>query len=206
MGNVTLTNTFVNATVADADEVNTNFTDITSVVNGSIDGTNISATAAITALSLATDTISEKTSATGVTIDGVLIKDSLNGSGIVALATTQTLTGKKTMAATVQTVTAYTPAGAGTATLDVSVGNIHSITMPAGNITIAISNETTGQCFMIEITQDTVGSRTVTWFTTIRWADGSAPTLTTTASKRDTFGFRVTGTDTYDAFVIGQNI
>ena len=78
--------------------------------------------------------------------------------------------------------------------------------MPAGNITIAISNETNGQYFAIDITQDGGGSRTVTWFTTIKWADGSAPTLTTTGSKRDSFGFKVTGTDTYDGFIIGQNI
>lgn len=115
---------------------------------------------------------------------------------------TQTITNKNI----VQKVTSYTPAAAGTATLDVSVGAIHSITMPEGNITIAISNEVVGKCFMIEITQDDVGSRTVTWFTTIRWMDGTAPTLTTTASKRDVFGFRVTGTDTYDGYIIGQNL
>jgi len=121
---------------------------------------------------------------------------------IVGISDTQTITNKNI----VQKVTAYTPAGAATATLDVSVGGIHAITMPAGNITIAISNEAVGKCFMIEITQDGTGSRTVTWFTTIKWADGSAPTLTTTASKRDTFGFRVTGVDTYDAYIVGQNI
>lgn len=153
-----------------------------------------------------TDTIAESSSGVGVTIDGVLIKDSLDGSGIVTKTTAQTLTGKKTMGAVVQTVTTYTPAASGTATLDVSVGNIHSITMPAGNITIAISNETAGQCFMIEITQDGTGSRTVTWFTTIKWAGGSAPTLTTTGSKRDVFGFRVTSADNYLGYVIGQNL
>ena len=103
-------------------------------------------------------------------------------------------------------VTSYTPDAAATATLDVSQAAIHHITMPAGNITIAISNETVGQCFLIEITQDGTGSRTVTWFSTIKWAGGSAPTLTTTASKRDTFGFRVTGADTYDGFIVGQNV
>jgi hypothetical protein len=100
----------------------------------------------------------------------------------------------------------YSPAGGATATLDVSLNVEHRITMPAGNITIAISNEVNGMKFLISILQDATGSRTVTWFTTIRWADGSAPTLTTTASKRDIFGFIVTGTDTYDGFVIGQAI
>lgn len=114
----------------------------------------------------------------------------------------QTLTNKTH----VQRVSSYTPAAGGTATLNLANGNIHSITMPDGNITIAASNGAVGQCFMIEITQDGVGSRTVTWFDTIKWADGTAPTLTTTASKKDVFGFRVTGATTYDGYVVGQNI
>ena len=126
---------------------------------------------------------------------------------LVTLAATQALTNKTiTPVALINTVISYTPDAAGTSTLDLATGNIHKITMPAGNITIAISNEMVGQCFMIEITQDGTGSRTVTWFSTIKWAGGDAPTLTTTASKRDTFGFRVTGTDTYDGFIVGQNI
>ncbi|MBA7537694.1 hypothetical protein ES705_29963 [subsurface metagenome] len=100
----------------------------------------------------------------------------------------------------------YTPDPAETATLNLLSGREHRIIMPAGNITIAISNEKDGQKFIISILQDAVGSRTVTWFDTIKWADGSAPTLTTTANKRDCFGFIVTGVDTYDGFVIGQNI
>ena len=104
-----------------------------------------------------------------------------------------------------RTVT-HTPAPAGTATLDLSVAYKHNITMPAGNITIAVSNEVAGTIFTVRILQDGVGSRTVTWFTTISWAGGSAPTLTTTADKADTFIFQVLGADTYDGHIVGQNI
>lgn len=100
----------------------------------------------------------------------------------------------------------HTPAGAATATLNLTAGKIHDITMPAGNITIAVSNEVNGQIFSTRVLQDGTGSRTVTWFSTIKWADGAAPTLTTDANKADTFIFRVTGTDTYDGFVVGQGI
>lgn len=103
-------------------------------------------------------------------------------------------------------ITAYSPSAAGTATLTLNTSNIHTITMPAGNITIALSNEAVGQCFMINILQDGTGSRTVTWFTTIKWAGGSAPTLTTTASKIDTLGFIVTSAGNYQGYVVGQNI
>ncbi len=101
---------------------------------------------------------------------------------------------------------AYTPGVAGTATLNLSLANEHRITMPAGNATIALANDEGAQKFIISITQDSGGSRTVTWFTTIKWAGGVAPTLTTTASKRDTFGFIRTGSGTYDGFIIGQNL
>ena len=106
----------------------------------------------------------------------------------------------------VRTPVASTPAGGATDTLDVEDKQNFQITMPAGNITIAISNEEAGKAFTIGITQDGTGSRTVTWFSTIKWAGGEAPTLTTTASKRDSFGFICTGTDAYDGFIIGQNI
>lgn len=78
--------------------------------------------------------------------------------------------------------------------------------MPAGNITIALSNASVGQVFIVRITQDSGGSRTVTWFTTIKWAGGNAPTLTTTANKADTFGFIVTSAGNYDGYIVGQNI
>jgi hypothetical protein len=106
----------------------------------------------------------------------------------------------------VNKVTTYTPEAAATATINLNTSNLNVITMPAGNVTLAISNETAGQCFMIEIVQDDVGSRTVTWFDTIKWVDGATPVLTTTANKKDTFIFRCTGTDTYDGYIVGQNI
>jgi len=126
----------------------------------------------------------------------------------VTLADDQTIASVKTFdeGAIVHAPKTYTPDSAGTATLDLSLGNRHDITMPAGNITIAISNATAGQVFEVSITQDGTGSRTVTWFTTIKWADGSAPTLTTTGDKRDVFVFIVTGEDTYDGFIAGQNL
>lgn len=117
-----------------------------------------------------------------------------------------TNTSISVLSGTFNTIQTYAPAGAGTATLDLSKGNIHHITMPAGNITIALSNATTGQCFMVRILQDATGGRTVSWFSTIRWAGGVTPTLSIAAGKADTFGFEITGSGTYDGFVVGQNI
>jgi hypothetical protein len=217
MGTATLTyTTLTDGLTSDADEVKDNFTALANVVNGGIDNDNISASAAIAGSKLNLATVTTRTTRGNVTIGGTLTQ-----TGVASFTATpkldhiaentashtivldNTLTVKKT----IQTVTTYTPAGAATATLDLTTGNIHAITMPAsGNITIAISNETAGQCFIIEITQGAAGSQTVTWFTTIKWAGGSASTLTTTAAKTEVFGFRVTSADNYLGFIVGQNL
>lgn len=91
-----------------------------------------------------------------------------------------------------------------TITFDLST-SLHTVTL-GDNRTLALSNETVGQSFVIRLVQDGTGSRTVTWFSTIKWAGGSAPTLTTTADKTDVFGFICTSAGNYDGFVIGLNL
>ena len=83
--------------------------------------------------------------------------------------------------------------------------NVHTVTL-GGNRTLAVSNTSTGQIFIIRLVQDGTGSRTVTWFSTIKWAGGSAPTLTTTASKTDVLGFITTSSGNYDGFIVGANL
>jgi hypothetical protein len=93
----------------------------------------------------------------------------------------------------------------GTITLDLSTSNIHRVTI-AWNRTIALTNVATNQRFTLRVQQDATWSRTLTWFTTIKRAWGSTPTLTTTASKADLFWFECTWSWTYDGFIIWQNI
>jgi len=100
-----------------------------------------------------------------------------------------------------------------TVTFDLNESNTHRVTL-GGNRTIAITNVSYGQKFTTRLTQDVTGSRTVTWFNDIHWAEGgTAPTLTTTAHKSDLFGFICTAVSgstaqsgDFDGFVIGQNI
>lgn len=103
-------------------------------------------------------------------------------------------------------ITSYSPAISGTATLTLDTGNIHRITMPAGNITIAISSAQVGQAFFLDIIQDGTGSRTVTWFSTIKWNEATVPTLSTGANKIDSFGFIVTSAGNYQGYVVGKNL
>lgn len=189
---------------------------------------SIAWSALLTALASAVQTFTNKTFDTAGTgnvfkINGTSVT-AVNGTGAVSLTTSPAFVTPTLGAAiatsfaaatnaainlisgTYNTIQTYTPSGAGTATLDLSKGNVHHITMPAGNITIAISNGNIGQCFIVRILQDGTGSRTVTWFTTIKWAGGSAPTLTTTASKADTMGFEITGSSTYDGGAVFANV
>ena len=92
-----------------------------------------------------------------------------------------------------------------TVTIDLAKRGIHQVTL-GGNRTLAVSNETVGQVFILSLLQDGTGSRTVTWFSTVAWSGGSAPTLTTTINKRDVFAFIVLSAGNYAGFVVGQNV
>lgn len=92
-----------------------------------------------------------------------------------------------------------------TVTFDLDVSNFHQLTL-GGNRTLAVTNDEVGDKFVVRLKQDATGSRTVTWWSGISWAGGSAPTLTTTASKADLIGFVKTASGAYDGFVIAQNI
>ncbi len=93
-----------------------------------------------------------------------------------------------------------------TVTFDLSLGNRQEVTLGGTPRTLALSNAVVGKTFLLIIKQDGTGSRTVTWFSTIKWAGGSAPTLTTTAGKWDMFSFIVTSTGNYAGVVAGQNL
>lgn len=91
-----------------------------------------------------------------------------------------------------------------TITFNLDTSDKHSVTL-GGNRTLALSGGHDGQIFMLILKQDGTGSRTVTWFGNLRWAGGSAPTLTTTAGKEDYFTFIRRSSSDFVGFVTGQN-
>lgn len=131
-----------------------------------------------------------KISGTAVTLAG---SESLSNKTLV----------KPTVTASLQTLKADTDGS--TITFDLDESNIHSVTL-GGNRILALDNADAGQAFVIRLTQDGTGSRTVTWFSTIKWAGGSAPTLTTTAGATDVFGFICTSGGNYDGYIVGFNL
>jgi hypothetical protein len=94
---------------------------------------------------------------------------------------------------------------ASTITFNLRTSNWHQVVL-TGNPTLALSNVQVGQQFTISLVQDGTGSRTVTWFSGIKWAGGSAPTLTTTANKADVFTFKAVSATSFYGFIAGQNI
>lgn len=136
----------------------------------------------------------------GTAMTAVLDEDDMASDSATALATQQSIKAYNDSIV-------KTASDGATVTFDLGTGAYrkHNVVL-GGNRTLALSNALTGMAFIISLTQDGTGSRTVTWFSTIRWAGGSAPTLTTTLNKRDTFGFICTGTDTYDGYIVGQNL
>jgi hypothetical protein len=71
-----------------------------------------------------------------------------------------------------------------TIAIDWNNGNTQYVTL-GGNRTITLSNPIEGGRYGLFLIQDATGSRTITWPAGIKWAGGTAPTLTTTASKAD---------------------
>ena len=78
-----------------------------------------------------------------------------------------------------------------TIAVDLSLGNNFTVTL-AGNRTLgAPSNVTAGQSGVIVVTQDGTGSRTLAYNSAYKFAGGTAPTLTTTASAVDVLAYYV---------------
>lgn len=81
-------------------------------------------------------------------------------------------------------------------TLSLTNGTVQTVTM-TGNCTFTMPTATAGKSFILIAVQDGTGSRIAT-FTSVKWAGGTAPTMTTTATTgRDIFAFVSDGTNWY---------
>ena len=89
--------------------------------------------------------------------------------------------------------------------INLSTGNFFTKTI-SGATTLTVSNvPTTGTAasFILDLTNG--GSGTVTWWSGMKWAGGTAPTLT--ASGRDVLGFFThDGGTTWSGFVLGKDV
>ena len=121
------------------------------------------------------------------------------GSGSVVLNSAPAITNPTV---TNYTETAYTANSSTAITLALTNGTVQIITL-TGNATITMPAAGAGKSFLMLLRQDATGSRTVTW-STVKWASGTAPTITSTASKQDIYSFFSDGTSWYGV-TAGQN-
>jgi hypothetical protein len=164
---------------------------------------NIAGTLAVTGVATysAQPIFSSLTASSAVATDASkgLVSVTNTGTGSNVLATTPTLTNP--------TITNYveTPFSANSSTaitLALTNGTVQIITL-TGTATITMPTAVSGKSFTLLLRQDATGGRTVTW-TTVSWPSGTAPTITSTASKMDKYVFISDGTYWYGA-TAGQN-
>lgn len=156
-----------------------------------------------------------KVTATGSAVNEVTITNAATGNAPTVSATGDDTnidlalsakgTGKVKANATYGAITDAGSQSSGTITFNWATSNRHKITLTGSSCTLAMSNQSAGQTMLLEIIQDGSGSRTVSSWTSITWAGGSAPTLTATLNKKDLIGFFYDGSVTI-GFVVAQNI
>lgn len=120
------------------------------------------------------------------------------GSNIPTVSSTDTLTNKTltNANATAQTLTDGT-----TVNWDTNSGNFATLTLGGNRTLAAPTNLKNGGSYVLILKQDATGTRTVTWNAVFKWAGGTAPTLTTTASATDILTFISDGTNLYGSIL-----
>jgi hypothetical protein len=98
--------------------------------------------------------------------------------------------------------TGYSPnitlSDASTVAWNTALGQVATFTFVSSNRTMgAPSSLVSGAFYALAVIQN-AGSNTLTWNSVFKWANGTAPTLSTAASARDYFVFRSDGTNLYE--------
>ena len=123
-------------------------------------------------------------------------------SGTTVVDDTRNVTSNN-ITLTSYTETAYVANSSTAITLNITAnGTVQVITL-TGSATITMPTAVAGKSFILFLKQDGTGSRTVTW-STVNWPGGTAPTITSTASKMDIYSFFSDGTYWYGT-TVGQN-
>jgi len=94
-------------------------------------------------------------------------------------------------------------------TLNVENGNHFAVSLDANVTTLTLSNPTASGdlcAITVWLKQDGTGGRTVAWPASIKWAGGTAPTVTSTANRTDIFVFMTKdGGTSWAGSIVGQN-
>lgn len=124
------------------------------------------------------------------------------GNGTSALGNESNLTYDDTNNRLGVVGTGYSPnialTDAATIAWDTTTGQVATFTFVSSNRTMgAPSSLVSGAFYALAVIQN-AGSNTLTWNSVFKWANGTAPTLSTAASAKDYFVFRSDGTNLYE--------
>jgi len=106
-----------------------------------------------------------------------------------------------------ESVNAIGGTGGGTQSLDIALGNVQTATVDTSTNTFTFDNpspDTKSCSFTLILTNG--GSQTVVWPTTVQWAGGTAPTLTTSGRDVLTFMTIDAGAATWYGFAAGLDM
>ena len=213
-GNVTLTNitvTTANVTTANVGTAvittaNVTTANITTAAVVTLNATNanISAnvrTQALTGYLYGNANTGNVTAAMTIPNSGLANSTTTIGNTTVTLGSTTTSLGNLTTANV--TVTNYVETlnaignSSTSKTIDLTTGTVQTVTL-TGNCTFTMPTAVAGKSFIL-ILSTGAGSFTAT-FTSVKWPSGTAPTITTTASRWDILTFVSDGTNWYGNF------
>ena len=142
--------------------------------------------AVLTGLSTATSTVVGAADSVLTAIGKLQAQVSLRAPiAAPSFTSTATFQGVRETLTTANTGTAYTVANTAASILNLTL---------TGNCVLTFPTPAAGGQFTLLLKQDATGSRTVTWPSTVRWAGGTAPTLTATAGQTDVVAFLSDGT------------
>ena len=79
-----------------------------------------------------------------------------------------------------------------------TANQVATLTLTANTTFDAPTQMVDGAFYSLIMIQDGTGGRTASWNAVFKWAGGTAPTLTTTASAKDIFVWRSDGTNMYE--------
>lgn len=91
--------------------------------------------------------------------------------------------------------TAQTATGDGTTTIDWKLGNKFNFLFGSQGDTFTFTAPTNPCSLILKLTQDGTGGRVATWPATVKWAGGTAPTLSTGGGEVDIIAFYFDGTN-----------
>jgi DNA-binding XRE family transcriptional regulator len=148
-----------------------------------------------------TVSLSQSTASTSTTTGALTVAGGVGVAGALFVGTT--------LNAVVYTETKSSPTiSAGTLTLLLNTANVFTVSLNANITTLSLSSLPAGTVVYSLVLQFTADgtARAVTWPASVKWPGGTAPTLTSTLNKVDTFVLMTPNSGTtYFGFVSAQN-